>query len=903
MASELVYTSSEQGLKPGTHGYCTVAMTRGLGPPVLVERLEGLSGYRAHFPAHDPRAADNPVNFAYYQFTVGGRACPVLSRVGFAGFDYTGRSNKLAHHVVLDAADERPAAGPTALALEPGFFRPTWSGAPQWIEGGRQLPQGGRRLGPAATWEEVAGDAGWAGVLAEHTIAALDAAGLAAGAAAAILFPPGFDSAKLLRLLDEAMALIPPARRWDVTYSTYLTDLPTGTTCVWRCVIPGSPEWERLGRTRNVLCLDLTGGPLGQAAGGPLVDAARSGDDPYAPATVTFADGPAASETGAPAGGPGAAASPARPAAAWPAVVVAPADPAFDAVLADLPPAGYGVGASPGSLRFGDPADRPRPAFAPPASGPAAGPPPKAWSTWHFVAGGAALAVATGAAVFVFGRRELPPIAVNPTPAATTQYETMPGPGDGALVSIPADAKGTTIPVDGKTTPADVPASGSTPPPGGVTPTTRKTGKSTTKPGRDPRLDDSRPVAPRSAAQDVNPSPVPPPIPPERVVIPPTITFDKVKPSVPPGGIEAGTPLTFTIAAEHDLVDGPKRSDVRLSWHWFVNDVKVGRPNERVLPLSGSQADPVGKRELKVKLAVSSGIGPEATKTWAYYVNRRVGEPNVVQRPSSKSGTPDAIWDLWVAMGGIGKLHVYESMADPRPLEAFRARLRPPAGSPGSASLFPNLEAAAYLAPVRGFEVAYVADRASRQVVFAMTLDQPKPGLATPVLSIANAPHPPVLAFLNQGAVELFAASDGREKVAEFRFFGLADATSLKDSLTAVHAAKKAEVSRLYDAFVEANAAHLQATNSENEKIAEVKSALSQIRRSGDTKEIKDGSVASLERTSTPQLKALEGKVSSARAARDKAQELHANAKRELTPVEAQLKQLTEAVERYPKPQ
>jgi hypothetical protein len=37
MALELVYTSATKGLRAGTSGFCTVAMTRGL-PPALVPR-------------------------------------------------------------------------------------------------------------------------------------------------------------------------------------------------------------------------------------------------------------------------------------------------------------------------------------------------------------------------------------------------------------------------------------------------------------------------------------------------------------------------------------------------------------------------------------------------------------------------------------------------------------------------------------------------------------------------------------------------------------------------------------------------------------------------------------------------------------------------------------------------
>jgi len=191
MASELVYTSADQGLKPQTHGFCTVAMTRGLARNIT-ERLEGLSGYRAHFAAHDPMARSNPVNYSYYRFTIGGRACPILSRVSYAGFDYTGRSNKLAHHVVLDEG-ALPIAGPTRLSLQPGFFLRSWSGTPAWLEQPKAIPDPARTSCPAQTWQQVAGDSGWAGVVAEHTLAAPLFPGRPK-APVAILYKPGFDS-------------------------------------------------------------------------------------------------------------------------------------------------------------------------------------------------------------------------------------------------------------------------------------------------------------------------------------------------------------------------------------------------------------------------------------------------------------------------------------------------------------------------------------------------------------------------------------------------------------------------------------------------------------------------------------------------------------------------------------
>src|SRR5258708_7862947 len=101
MSQELHYTSAPRGLWPGSQGYCTVACTAQMSRSVA-ERLEGLSAYRNIFSPHDPRAAQNPVAFSHLRVMVGGASSHVLSRIGFAGLDYTNRTNKYAHHVVLD---------------------------------------------------------------------------------------------------------------------------------------------------------------------------------------------------------------------------------------------------------------------------------------------------------------------------------------------------------------------------------------------------------------------------------------------------------------------------------------------------------------------------------------------------------------------------------------------------------------------------------------------------------------------------------------------------------------------------------------------------------------------------------------------------------------------------------
>ena len=267
MSQELHYTSSPRGLKPGSKGFCTVACTPNMSGP-LAERLEGLSGYRQVFPPHDPSASKNPVVLSHLRMVLGGKTLHILSRVGFAGLDYTERANKYAHHVVLEA-DERPAGGPAWVMSQEGLMQATWEGPPSILASGRRPSPGDRPPGICHAWYARVGDAGWAGILAEAFLA--DPA-----RPSYLVFEPGMD---LLPLLVEALALLPPSRRWDVAFSTYFTTLPQGIACSWRGVLDGSPEAKQARRLPDTLVIDLCR-PMGSATGGALVEQARTGEAP-----------------------------------------------------------------------------------------------------------------------------------------------------------------------------------------------------------------------------------------------------------------------------------------------------------------------------------------------------------------------------------------------------------------------------------------------------------------------------------------------------------------------------------------------------------------------------------------------------------------------------------------------
>lgn len=285
MSQELHYTSVPRGLKPGSRGFGTVAATANL-PDSLADRLEALSGYQAVYPPGDPSEALNPVAFVHVRLTVGGYVQEVLSRIGPAGLDYSGRPNKYAHHVILEPG-ERPDAGPAWLLGQPGFISAAWAGEPRILAEGPPVPRGDRPPGVAEAWQSLTGDAGWAGVLAEAFLAD-------PRRPVFLVFRPGVE---LLPLFVEAIALLPASRRWDVEFSTYLTTLPPGISCSWRGVLEGSPEAKRARRLPNALIVDLCR-PLGRAQGGGLVHLARTGQPIEIPEAAVPASAEARRESG-----------------------------------------------------------------------------------------------------------------------------------------------------------------------------------------------------------------------------------------------------------------------------------------------------------------------------------------------------------------------------------------------------------------------------------------------------------------------------------------------------------------------------------------------------------------------------------------------------------------------------
>jgi hypothetical protein len=249
MSSELLYTSAPKGLRHGSRGFCTVLTTAGM-PINVISRLEALSGYRPLFPPGTPQANRNPVAFSHQRLVVGGNAVTVLSRIAAYGTDYSGRDNKLAHHVTLEPS-EFAAAGPAWVIRQRSVMRTEWLGQCETPPSGPVIPRGDQQPRICSGWKSVAGDAGWGGVIAE-AFASEDRQPLW------VIYSLDHQQ-RVLELVDESISLLPVELRWQATFNTYAVNVPPDVDCKLRMVPAESREANKApadGKT-----IDLTKSP------------------------------------------------------------------------------------------------------------------------------------------------------------------------------------------------------------------------------------------------------------------------------------------------------------------------------------------------------------------------------------------------------------------------------------------------------------------------------------------------------------------------------------------------------------------------------------------------------------------------------------------------------------------
>ena len=220
MAKQLIYSAVDEGVDGGRSSLCYAAASEGaLLNRLVLQNILPINSYQQlyKYPATGPDP--NPVNYCHYRLPAGPTEISVLSRICAAPL-YGGRSNFFAHHIIVDG-NEQKSAGPAQIITKLPF-KSNWDNI-------QKLPlisipnlNSPERL--AKNWKAFGFDPGWAGWLAEKSVA---------GSVVHILYPSGINP---LLLISDAISVLAEHQRWKVTFSTYYTLGGNGPKCSLRFI-------------------------------------------------------------------------------------------------------------------------------------------------------------------------------------------------------------------------------------------------------------------------------------------------------------------------------------------------------------------------------------------------------------------------------------------------------------------------------------------------------------------------------------------------------------------------------------------------------------------------------------------------------------------------------------------
>ena len=249
---ELVNTSVPNGLIAGTHGFATVAMTKGM-PDAIRTRVEGLCAYPHRTSAHDESYyRENPVNWFHLTLPSGDH---VIGRTAPSDFDYTGRTNRLARTIVFRRGEMPVSGGCEAIRIAGSRLSEKWSGEPRMLPADKALAakffalERSRDATPA-NWVALFGDNG---IFLAKRVAMLVARN-AMGGGKSVYFKTSTswdaDGTKLLALFSDIINLLPDEAAPLVTFSTFAACVPSGVTCHLRGVYDKDKAFELASATQ-----------------------------------------------------------------------------------------------------------------------------------------------------------------------------------------------------------------------------------------------------------------------------------------------------------------------------------------------------------------------------------------------------------------------------------------------------------------------------------------------------------------------------------------------------------------------------------------------------------------------------------------------------------------------------
>jgi len=223
MAFQMVYTSVRSGLVAGRSGFCTAARHKELKES-LVARLEDFSAQYDRGLAGGAGEAPLPVIYQHRIITIREDRYHVLMRLGDAGNDYSGRTNHIAHSLVLEPAEvEGLRLNPAEVILglsQRGFWRTRYDDPARYFGNDESVDL--TTLSPAAAlpadrWARRTGSPANAAQLFDSD-RPTDAGVVISGCGEA-------DGQELLGLFAESLLLLgpdrtDPERLWSVPFTT-----------------------------------------------------------------------------------------------------------------------------------------------------------------------------------------------------------------------------------------------------------------------------------------------------------------------------------------------------------------------------------------------------------------------------------------------------------------------------------------------------------------------------------------------------------------------------------------------------------------------------------------------------------------------------------------------------------
>jgi len=209
MARTLIYTSARKLLAAGRTGFGTVARSRKISA-LAAGAIERLSQFDRKRGSDTSR-----VIYAHRRTNVGNTSIHVLSAIRDAGADYTGRTNHIAHHLLIDPSEARNLAekGITPADILANYeWLQSWNEAPRYYENEDDVDllslMSGRSGCSREQWKRLTGNAVHARLVASKQ-----------AAKSAVLVLP--DAEAPLPLMAEALYEL-DSHSWDITFTTAL---------------------------------------------------------------------------------------------------------------------------------------------------------------------------------------------------------------------------------------------------------------------------------------------------------------------------------------------------------------------------------------------------------------------------------------------------------------------------------------------------------------------------------------------------------------------------------------------------------------------------------------------------------------------------------------------------------